>query len=276
MNKQQIETSTTSSFIEAIWRFYQENGRSFSWRHVDDPYKVVVSEIMLQQTQTQRVAQKYPDFVAHFPSFKDLAQASLRDVLTHWQGLGYNRRGKNLHEIAQKVMSEYNGTLPQSPEVLATFPGIGQATASSICAFAFNIPTVFIETNIRTVFIHYFFKGKTNIKDVEIIPLIQATVDQTKARDWYYALMDYGVMLKKSMPNPSRRSAHHTKQSKFEGSDRQIRGMVLRLLTEFPSISLVNFLTLIDKDTQRIEKALFDLCSEKLLVRSGDHFSIQE
>ncbi|MCL5875314.1 MAG: A/G-specific adenine glycosylase [Candidatus Dependentiae bacterium] len=274
-NKQQTQHATLPSFVKTIWQFYQENGRSFSWRHVDDPYKVVVSEIMLQQTQTQRVAQKYPEFVARFSSFKDLGQASLRDVLTYWQGLGYNRRGKYLHEIAQKVMSEYDGKLPQSPELLATFPGIGQATASSICAFAFNMPTVFIETNIRTVFIHHFFKGKTNIKDADIMPLVRATVDEEKARDWYYALMDYGVMLKKSTPNPSRRSAHHTQQSKFEGSDRQIRGIVLRLLTEFSSLSLSNFLTLIDKDAQRIEKILFDLCSEKLILRSGDHFLIQ-
>ncbi len=275
MNKQQIHDATLTSFIKTIWDFYQQHGRSFAWRHVADPYKIVVSEIMLQQTQTHRVAQKYLSFVTHFPSFESLAQAPLRDVLLHWQGLGYNRRGKFLHEIAQKVVNEHKGSLPPSPEVLETFPGIGSATASSICAFAFNMPTVFIETNIRTVFIHHFFKGKINIKDIELIPLIQATVDKTKARDWYYALMDYGVMLKKSMPNPNRRSAHHTKQSKFEGSDRQIRGIVLRLLTEFPSLYLSELLSLIDRDAQRIEKVLFDLCSEKLILRTEDHFSIQ-
>ena len=225
--------NSLSSFTKAIWDFYNANGRVFAWRHVDDPYKIVVSEIMLQQTQTHRVAQKYAIFIEEFPSFEKLAQAPLRNVLMHWQGLGYNRRGKYLHEIAQKVITEYNGSLPSSPEILITFPGIGSATAASIAAFAFNTPTVFIETNIRAVFIHWFFKDKTNVKDAELIPLIRAAVDKERARDWYYALMDYGVMLKKNSINPSRRSAHHAKQSRFEGSDRQIRGIVLKLLTKF-------------------------------------------
>lgn len=263
-----------ANFVKTVWDFYTMHGRSFAWRHVDDPYKVVVSEIMLQQTQTRRVAEKYEAFISRFTSFESLANATLRDVLIYWQGLGYNRRGKYIYEIAQKVMSEYCGLLPNDPQTLINFPGIGQATASSICAFAFNIPTVFIETNIRAVFIHHFFKEKTNIKDNEIIPLVQKTVDKNRARDWYYALMDYGVMLKKNKSNPSRKSAHHIKQAPFEGSDRQIRGMVLKLLTQFPYLSLQEITTIIQKDTQKIEKILFDLCSEKLISQTKNFFSI--
>ena len=139
------------SFREFIWNFYALNKRDFAWRNVEDPYKVFISEIMLQQTQTFRVIEKYHEFIESFPKFQDLAQASLRDVLIVWQGLGYNRRGKFLHQSAQQIVTQHNAQLPTDPAILVDLPGIGPATASSLVAFAYNIPTVFIETNIRTV-----------------------------------------------------------------------------------------------------------------------------
>lgn len=258
-------------FVETIWNYYQLNKRDFPWRTNHSPYSIVVSEIMLQQTQTDRVLKKYERFLTLFPSFESLSQASLKDLLTIWQGLGYNRRGIALHTIAHKVIHEYSGKLPQDPAILLNFPGIGKATASSICAFAFNRPTVFIETNIRTVFIHFFFKDRGEIKDAEIMPLIMATVDSSNPREWYYALMDYGVMLKKSLPNPSRRSAHHTQQSKFEGSDRQIRGMILKILTSQPYSSFEELSILIPREPQRIEKAMRQLIDEKF-IRYANNF----
>lgn len=253
-------------FQDYIWAFYHTQGRFFVWRNVDDPYKVVISEIMLQQTQTHRVAQKYPQFIELFPDFVTLARASLRDVLYRWQGLGYNRRGKYLHEIAQKVMTEYNGIFPNEPTVLETFPGIGKATAASICAFAFNKSTVFIETNIRTVFIHHFFQHQDQVSDKEIMPLVAQTVDRGNPREWYYALMDYGVMLKRKLPNPSRKSTHHTKQSKFEGSDRQIRGMILRLLTAHQEFSITQLEGSLDHKPERINKAVQELLNEGFIT----------
>lgn len=269
-----INQPSIEHFKSTIWAFYKAHGRSFEWRHVADPYQIVISEIMLQQTQTHRVAQKMPAFVQQFPTFQALADAPLRDVLVAWQGLGYNRRGKYVHDVAQKVMTEFNGRLPNDPDLLVQLPGIGPNTAASICAFAFNTPTVFIETNIRAVFIHFFFKGMTAVKDAEILPLVKATVDPEKPRDWYYALMDYGVMLKKTMPNPSRKSAHHTKQSKFEGSDRQIRGMILKLLTSFATLPFEQFAHFIDREPERIVNALEQLTSEGLIERKGNLFRI--
>lgn len=269
-----VNQQILEQFKTTIWNFYHEHGRKFDWRHVEDPYLIVVSEIMLQQTQTHRVAQKFPLFVQQFPNFKTLADAHLRDVLVQWQGLGYNRRGKFLHDAARAVMSEFNGQLPNNPELLVKLPGIGPNTAGSICAFAFNNPTLFIETNIRAVYIHFFFKGTTAVKDADIMPIIQATVDTEKARDWYYALMDYGVMLKKTVPNPSRKSAHHSKQSKFEGSDRQIRGMILKLLTSFATLPFDQFLHFIDREPERIVSALEQLTGEGLIERKGNLFRI--
>lgn len=261
-------------FKKQIWDYYEAHGRSFEWRHVDDPYLVVVSEIMLQQTQTQRVSQKFGQFIAAFPTIESLAQASLQEVLFHWQGLGYNRRGMYLHKIAQKSVAEHQGTIPNDPALLVTFPGIGPATAASICAFAFNRPTIFIETNIRAVFIHSFFIGKEKVHDKEILPLVQATIDSKNPREWYYALMDYGVMLKKATANPSRKSVHHTQQSKFEGSDRQIRGMIIKYLSQEKSMSHVRLLEIIQKDEVRIKKALDQLITEGMITFSRAKYMI--
>ncbi len=264
-----------NDFKKIIWNYYASNGRLFEWRHTDDPYKVFISEVMLQQTQTARVAQKFPPFIAKFPDFKSLAQASLKDVLLQWQGLGYNRRGMYLHQAAQIILEQHGGMLPNDPEILVALPGIGKATAASICAFAYNNPTVFIETNIRAVFIHFYFNGKNAIDDRDIFPLVKATLDQDNSRDWYYALMDYGVMLKKTLVNPSRKSRHHHKQSKFEGSDRQIRGMILRILTQSHApISYEILITLTKKDSARVSKIIDQMIKDKLVSITDNRLDI--
>lgn len=262
------------AFKKLILAYYQEHKRSFAWRHATDPYHIVVSEVMLQQTQTHRVEKKYEQFLTSFPNFQELAQAPLRDVLSAWQGLGYNRRGLALQKIAQTVAADHAGKLPDDPEILVTFPGIGPATAASICAFAFNRPTVFIETNIRAVFLHFFFQGRVEVSDKELMPLVAETVDTKNPRDWYYALMDYGVMLKKKMPNPSRRSAHHTRQSIFEGSERQVRGLIIKALTQHQKLSLHQLTGLLEKEPARVEKNVHALCTEGLVKKQGRNFSI--
>ena len=221
-------------FQEKIWDYYHEHGRDLEWRHDPTPYQVVVSELMLQQTQVARVIERYPRWMKRFPSFEDLAKASVADVLEEWQGMGYNRRALFMHKIAQAVTGDYDGILPRDPSELVTLPGIGPNTAGSIAAFAFNAPVVFIETNIRRIFIHEFFPDADEVSDKELMPLITETLDHESPREWYYALMDYGAYLAKSVPNPNRRSKHHVVQSKFEGSNRQIRGEVLRQLMTGP------------------------------------------
>jgi A/G-specific adenine glycosylase len=260
-------------FKAIIYDYYAQNKRYFGWRTDIDAYRVVVSEIMLQQTQTHRVEKKFDSFIAAFPDFKTLARTPLRDVLAQWQGLGYNRRALALQKSAQKVVDDFGGRLPDDPETLATFPGIGPATAASICAFAFNKPTIFIETNIRAVFIHFFFQGREKVTDKEIFPLVEKMVDKKNPREWYYALMDYGVMLKKNMPNPSRRSAHHMQQTKFEGSERQIRGMIVKMLTIHQHLSYEQLIELVGKEPQRIKKNLNALCAEGLVKKEGDFFT---
>jgi len=248
-----------AEFQHLIYSYYQEHGRSFSWRHIEDPYSIVVSEIMLQQTQTDRVAKKFEGFLAQFPTLESLAQASSADVITAWQGLGYNRRALSLKQFAERVMHEFRGIIPADPSLLVTFKGIGPNTAGSIAAFAFHKPTTFIETNIRSVYIHEFFPHEKKVEDKVLIPLIEQTVDSADPRNWYYALMDYGVMLKKTNKNPSRKSAHHTKQSRFEGSDRQVRGMILRILVSEKQASQEYLNQTIPREAEKIAQILKEL-----------------
>lgn len=260
------------SFKKMVWDYYKTNGRKFPWRYDPTPYQVLVSEIMLQQTQTERVIPKYNSFMLELPTLKALAQASSYQVLALWQGLGYNRRGLALHAIAQEICTYHGGVIPNDPVLLQKFKGIGPATAASICAFAYNKPTVFIETNIRAVFINSFFSDREKVHDKELFALVQITVDQENPREWYYALMDYGVMLKKTHKNPARKSAHHTKQSRFEGSERQIRGIILRLLVEHLMLNVEEIIAYSMKEETRVIKNLEKLAREGIVKQTNSRY----
>jgi len=272
--KKVVSSRRVGAFQKEIYRYYREHGRNLPWRKSCDPYDILISEIMLQQTQVQRVVEKYAPFIARFPDFHSLASAPLRDILMVWQGLGYNRRAIALRTIARTVVEEFSGDLPSDPKVLVTLPGIGKATASAISAFAFNQPTVFIETNIRTVFIHFFFLHRDNIKDAEMLPLVGKTLDTSNPREWYYALMDYGAMLKKTYQNPNRKSAHYHKQTPFRGSNREIRGMILRVLAGKPSISEAEIVRRLKTAPDRVRANLTQLQQEGFVIKRGKLFTI--
>jgi A/G-specific adenine glycosylase len=259
-----------SEFRQMVLAFYNAHGRPMAWRDTTDPYKILVSEIMLQQTQVERVEVKYPAFLAAFPDFASLAQAPLADILAAWQGMGYNRRAISLQKCAQRVVNEYGGVLPADVDILSTFPGIGRATASSICAFAFNMPVVFIETNIRRVFIHFFFPHQGNVTDTDIFSLVERTLYRENSRIWYWALMDLGTELKKKFPNPNRRSAHYSKQSPFESSDRKIRGFLLTYLLGHDDVAESEILDCVGGDAKRVLRIVEGLVNEGFFrVRDG-------
>lgn len=225
-----INGQKLQEFNKTVRDFYGKNKRILPWRETDDPYRIFVSEVMLQQTQVKRVLAKYPEFIALFPDFTALAKAPGARVLAAWQGMGYNRRALYLRRAAGIIAGDYGGKLPQSITTLDALPGIGKATAASILVYSFNMPFVFIETNVRRVFIHHFFRDREDIDDREIEPLVGAAMDRENPREWYWALMDYGTWLAGQVENPNRRSKSYVVQSKFEGSDRQIRGKILRRL----------------------------------------------
>jgi A/G-specific adenine glycosylase len=256
-------------FRSIIYGYYRKHKRDFPWRRTADPYQILVSEIMLQQTQTDRVSDKFVEFIKAFPSLKSLATAPLREVMAVWQGMGYNRRARYLHELAERLIASHGGAVPDEPEELAKLPGIGRATAASICAFAFNRPVVFIETNIRAVFIHFFFPDREDVGDREILPLAEAALDRKEPYRWYSALMDYGAMLKRRHPNPSRKSAHHKKQKPFAGSRRQLRGAALRAILAKPGITVKGLSSKIDRPEEEAASVADELAREGLIKKKG-------
>ena len=261
-------------FRRRLYRFFHEQGRQLPWRDTTDPYHILVSEIMLQQTQVARVALKYEPFIRAFPDVFSLARAPLRDIMARWQGLGYNRRALALQGIARRLVAEFQGRLPAAVDTLLTFPGIGAATAGALAAFAFNQPVVFIETNIRRGFLHCFFPGQSGVRDREILPLVDQTLDREQPRPWYYALMDYGAMLKGAAPNPNRRSAHHQRQAPFADSDRQIRGLILKALVQSPALSLEALVQAVGKSPARTAGLIHTLIQEGFLEQGNARLRI--
>ncbi|MHA1478105.1 MAG: A/G-specific adenine glycosylase [Promethearchaeota archaeon] len=230
--------------------------------------------MMLQQTQTNRVSEKFQVFIKKFPNFKALDNAPLNEILKLWQGLGYNRRAVALKKIAERVVNEFDGILPADVEILKSFPQIGHNTASSIVAFAFNLPTFFIEVNVRRVFIYFFFPGKTLVNDKDIMPLVRKTLKLSNVRKWYYALMDYGVMLKKTHPELNKRSAHYRKQSKFKGSNREFRGKILKLIIERKLLTEAEILKYLRIEPKKVGLILNQLTLEGFIDRNEDGYFI--
>ena len=228
-------------FRSAVWRHYRRLGRhGLPWRLTRDPYRILVSEIMLQQTQVSRVLKFYPRFIGAFPDFGALARAETRDVLRAWQGMGYNRRALALRRLAGIVAAEHRGRLPRGRAALEALPGVGPATAGAVRAFAFNEREIFIETNIRRAFMRWFFRGRRRVTDAEVRRYIGRALDPENPREWYWALMDYGAWRgggggrteggARGGANPNRRSAHYRKQPRFAGSARELRGKILKIL----------------------------------------------
>lgn len=264
--------ATLRAFRAQILDHFAANGRDLPWRRTADPYAILVSEVMLQQTQVLRVCGRWERFVERFPDLETLADAPLADVLAEWQGLGYNRRAAFLQRTAGLVLSRHGGELPSDVALLRTLPGLGEATAASVSAFAFGTPVAFIETNIRAVYLHVFFAERDGVPDAEILPLALMALDREDPRRWHWALMDYGAALKSSLPNPSRRGAGHSIQSRFDGSNRQLRGLVLRAL-------LANEMTLDELAEQtgndaRLCDALAALQRDGLVSEEAGAFSI--
>ncbi|HET57305.1 MAG TPA: A/G-specific adenine glycosylase [Deltaproteobacteria bacterium] len=269
LDHQLIET-----FRQIVDDHYRLRGRRLPWRETTDPYHILVSEIMLQQTQVQRVWDKFTEFVGRFPDVPTLSSASMHDVLETWQGLGYNRRARSLKESAELIMERHQGKVPDEEASLVGLPGVGTATARAVQAFAFNKPVVFIETNIRTVYLHHFFEGRERVPDRELEPFVEQTLDRENPRRWYNALMDYGVFLKHDQGNPSRASYHYTRQSPFEGSTRQVRGAVLRRLLNSDPVPYRRLAKELPFENSRVEEALRGLEADGLITRRGSRVSI--
>jgi A/G-specific adenine glycosylase len=297
MGAMSLSSAQTSGFQETVWQYYREAGRhDLPWRQPEadgsfSAYKIFVSELMLQQTQVNRVVPKYEQFLGSFPTVEALAHASLAAVLTAWSGLGYNRRAKFLHQAAKTVSDTLGGVFPDNLEGLVNLPGIGKNTAGAILAYAFNQPVVFVETNIRTVYFHHFFDSRAPyqmvqgrgvvtdgavyrlVHDGEVAELAEETLDRSNPREWYWALMDYGAYLKSSGMKLNTLSKHYSKQSKFQGSKRQIRGQVIRLLTAQDRAAEQLHAAIPD---ERLDQVLIDLLAEGLVTKTAHRYHLSD
>jgi len=265
----------TREFVHTVTQYGEEHYRDFAWRRTTDPYEILVSETMLQQTQVSRVERYYPTWLCRFPVIDVLAEAELADVLDAWQGLGYNRRALLLKRAAEEVSTQMGGKLPRDEKALRALPGIGPTTAAGICAFAYNEPVVYLETNSRTVVLHECFPDHTQVPDSEVYAVLEAAVVETQSqgiepRMWNYALLDYGAHLKRTFPNPARRSKHHTRQSAFEGSRRQKRAVLLRIVMENPDSNAADYADICDLEIDVVESVLADLTTEGFLSKDAE------
>lgn len=259
-------------FRSLVLDHYRAHGRSFPWRETRDPWGILVSEFMLQQTQTERVVPYWTRWLDLWPTPARLAGAPLEQVFREWSGLGYNRRARSLREAAAIITAQYDQQVPSDPDALDALPGVGPYTARAVATFAYLRPEVFIETNIRAVVLHFFFPGRVEIHDRELLPILSEALDQRDPRTWYYALMDYGAALKKITPNPSRRSAHYTRQSPFSGSLRQARGAALRSLATAGPANASTLASRTGIDPERLDSALTSLVEEGMVAeRAGEY-----
>ena len=267
-----ISPAKIKAFQDKILKFYEDGNRSLPWRQTSDPYKIMVSEIMLQQTQAARVAPKFEAWIKAFPTPQKLAQAKLADVLAHWQGLGYNSRAKRLQDAAKIIVEQFGGKVPRTPEELLTLPGIGPYTSRSVLIFAHNDNLATVDTNIRRILIHDF-NIPEDTSDKELFAIAQQLVPKGKSRDYHNALMDYGatiVTARKTGIKPK------TQQSTFKGSVRYYRGKILKHLLAHKSITPKQ----LEKEFTQTPKPINDiaqsLINEGLLVKTRKGYELKE
>lgn len=264
-----------SLFRTAVLDWYELNRRTMPWRDILDPWGIFVSEIMLQQTQVTRVEPLWIEWMRRFPDPCTLAKASVDEVLRLWSGLGYNRRGLALLKSAVQICTEFGGKVPSSEPVLRSLPGVGKYTAAAVAAFAFGQPSIVIETNIRAVVIHHFFHDSLEVPEVEIERIVAFSVWADDPGKWYYALMDYGVWLKRKYGNPARKARMYVTQSPFADSSRRVRGEILKAFRNVDTLSRDTLENRLPFSAERVGQALDSLVAEGFIEYAGNLVSLR-
>lgn len=261
-----------TKFNNYVSLFYKKNKRDLHWRTEINPYFILISEFMLQQTQVSRVINYFNRFITILPTLESLANATQELILSLWSGLGYNRRALYLANAAKIIWHQYNGIIPHDYTELLKIKGIGDYTAKAIITYSYNIPLIFVETNIRSVFFIYckeLFNTNHKTDDTIIKELIEITINKKNPREWYYALMDLGTHLKKEYKDKHiQKSKFFTTQSKFIGSIRQIRGKIIKLLLEKKNINYTELVSICN-DPRSIE-CIKTLIKENFIYESNN------
>lgn len=256
-----------SSFQKYIVRWWKTHRRDLPWRHTHDPYKICVSEVMLQQTQVSRVRSKYKEFLLHFPSVLALAHASSSDVLQVWKGMGYNRRALYLQRTARIIVKEYHNHFPISEHLLIKLPGVGIYTARAILVFAYKKDIAMVDTNIRRIITHFFFHDERQ-KESVIQEMADRLVPQGRSWEWHQALMDYGALAMPKTKIDKRRT-----NKPFRESNRFYRGRIVDRLREGEiqeDVLIIQFMNTYKKERDFIRNIITGLLRDGLVKRSGD------
>ena len=256
-------------FKNIINSWYLFNRRDLPWRKTFDPYSILVSEIMLQQTQVSRVLNFYDKFLNTYPNFSSLAGADNKKLFELWNGLGYWKRALNLRKIAEIIQVKYGGVFPNDIDILKTLPGVGEYTSAALKCFIYNYPIAFVETNIRKVLKHFFFPDIENIPDKQIYRIADLVLDRNNPREWNYALMDYG-----SSELRLRKVSRNAKKESFVLSNRYYRGKVdvnntLRLHRNYASLLPynLNLLWRYNQNCSLFLSLLQEQCSKEVVCR---------
>jgi A/G-specific adenine glycosylase len=260
-----------TQFQNKILQYYKKNGRDLPWRNTTDAYNILISELMLQQTQVSRVIDYYTTWLKTWPTIQHLAQANFKDVLQAWMGLGYNTRGINLHKASKIIVQHYNADVIAAMDEYKKIPGVGKYTSQAVKIFSTNADIVTVDTNIRRIFIHEFDLSQ-DISDSELWSIAQHCLPKGKSRQWHNALMDYGAMYltsKKTGISPK------TKQSTFEGSDRQIRAQILRDLLNTP-LTIHDLTQHYDHTTDRLLKILEKMKKQGIIKKEKEKYLLNE
>jgi len=258
-------------FQKKVFSFYQKNKRDLPWRKTTDPYKILLSELMLQQTQVNRVILYYEKWIARWPAISALASASLAEVLQAWMGLGYNTRAINLHKAARKIVTEFDNDVIEAMKQYKEIPGVGRYTSQAVQIFSTNTDLVTVDTNIRRIFINEFHLPE-KVSDKELWGLAKRCLPKGRSREWHNALMDYGALFLTAQKTGIKPK---TQQSRFEGSDRQLRARIIRILLQNDE-SLVNISRILNVDSSWLQRILEKLISEEIISKKNNRYYLKE
>jgi A/G-specific adenine glycosylase len=264
-----ISRQHINQFQKRVLTFYADHKRTLPWRQTTDPYKILVSEVMLQQTQVSRVIPYYEAWIKTWPTIDSLAQADKQDVLKAWMGLGYNRRAINLHRAALVIQDRFQADVPLAMQHFDEIPGVGEYTAQAVLIFSTNADIVTVDTNIRRILIAEFKLPET-ISNHDLWDIARQCLPRGRSRDWHNALMDYGALLITARQTGI---APKTRQSRYEGSDRQIRARLLKILLEMPA-TLPSLSVHLEAPEERLLPILSKMCHEGLLAVDDSKYKV--
>lgn len=274
------QPSPAAASREALLAWYRPRRRAYPWRRTRDPYVILVSEVMLQQTQAARVAAAFGPFLRRFPTVRALARATRSDVLRAWGGLGYNRRAVALHEAARAIVREHGGCVPADPAALRRLPGVGPYTAAAVASLGFGVPVAAVDTNVRRI-VARVHAGTDRPAPGTVRAIAEAWVEASDPGAWNQALMDLGREVCRPRPRcevcplaPTCRfrasgaapRPRRPRSGPFEGSNRQLRGAVVRVLRHRPALTLGVLARELGRDGARVRAVVAELVRDGIVA----------